>query len=269
MAIRFCVCECRQGYTHGHRVEIGDDGRTVVKSDLWRGGRREPSGDSARSVAEFISSRDGMDSAVARILDGFRDKLAELDRCIVVAWAKPTHTVRLEREHPAEEPIPEGWKEERPASAYSRRILSCEVVIDPAALRAEVEGRRQFAREQRAHLIALGFSEGAANRIIRAGGPGCAVAAARWAVDWLDRLTEEAENHDLRYAARELVLTTVAGLLRPRFACPWRRMAAVLRTVGAPEDFPGGFCRLVKFLRAAEEATLAYFGREAASEGVA
>jgi hypothetical protein len=147
-------------------------------------------------------------------------------------------------------------------AAVEGLTVTCQVVIDLAARRAEREAGKQFARDQRAGLLALGFGEGAARRIIPAGDSGYAVAAAQWVVSWMSEMTTgAAEDHNWRYMARELILTTVAGLLRSRGKPPYHEMAAVLRTVGAPGNFPGGFRRMLKFLRSAEEAAVAYFGR--------
>jgi hypothetical protein len=102
----------------------------------------------------------------------------------------------------------------------------------------EREARRQFAREQIAHLAVLGFSPGRAARIMRAAGPGQVRQAVAWAYEARDILVGWSESAEESLSARinaavdalDVVLSGAGGTYRFGFG----RMAEALRALGLP-----------------------------------
>lgn len=121
------------------------------------------------------------------------------------------------------------------------------------------EARKNFATEQTEILTGFGYSNSQALKIVRAGGPGCAVEATRWALRFLEGQHFE---HKPSQDDREAVLVVLWGILRAPFRAPAHRMCAVLQKLGAPEGYPSSCKKLLSFLRAAEKAVLYYFHRE-------
>lgn len=94
----------------------------------------------------------------------------------------------------------------------------------------EKEGRKQFARDQIAYLVILGFSQGAAYRIMKAAGPGQVKKAIEWIREAYERLASCEEGESGAADALDCILTGMRG----SHSFGKDRMASALRAIGLP-----------------------------------
>lgn len=65
--------------------------------------------------------------------------------------------------------------------------------------KAEADGRKQFARDQMAYMVGIGFSQGSAHRIMKAAGPGQVRAAVEWAYEARDTFARRYEKREYQW----------------------------------------------------------------------
>jgi hypothetical protein len=160
------------------------------------------------------------------------------------------------------------WDEHSPHHASVRMRGAPEdepkkLVIDPEGLAEDKLRRREFAAAQEAALIARGFSKEPALRVMRAAGPGLAVAA----VDWAARAVE---GHEWGSPHYDMALILLEGALsRTPGGCD--RTAGAFHAAGLPEiEWGESFTRwnaanFGRFLSGARSALLSgVFGRRRA-----
>jgi len=113
---------------------------------------------------------------------------------------------------------------------------------EPVLEDGEKEARKQFAREQIAYLVNLGFSQGSAYRIMKAAGPGQVKAAVEWAYKARTILASRYERHNSwgepeeneRLAAAVDALDVVLSGSGGTNGFGFGRMASALRALGLP-----------------------------------
>lgn len=131
-------------------------------------------------------------------------------------------------------------------SEWTVRVIVRNEQGEPVIEDGEKEERKQFARDQIAYLVSLGFSQGRAYRIMKAAGPGQVQRAVEWAYEAVEHVSGNTD-------ALDMVLSGLGGT--NGFGTD--RTAAALEALGFSVPRASTAHQFFGTLRGAKEAVLA------------
>lgn len=131
-------------------------------------------------------------------------------------------------------------------SEWTVRIIVRNEHGEPVVEDGEKEARKQFARDQIAYLVGLGFSPGRAYRIMKAAGPGQVQRAVEWAYEAMERVGGNVD-------ALDMVLSGLGGTN----GFGMDRTASALEALGFSVPRAATARQLFGTIRGAKEAILA------------